>query len=175
MREHRVIERIIALLKGELGKIAGNGEMDHYLLDAAIDFLETYSDRCHHGKEEDILFRELKKKDLSADHSAIIDELIEEHGIARNTVARLKTAKERHAAGEAALHEVSECIKTLIGLYPKHIEKEDRHFFFPSLQYLSRQEQDSMLVEFSEFDGKLIHEIYEEKIKEIEARKDRHS
>ena len=64
MREHRVIERVIALLRDELGNIARTGKVDLPLLDFAIDFFKTYADRCHHGKEEDILFRELKKKPL---------------------------------------------------------------------------------------------------------------
>ena len=86
MREHRVIERVIALLRDELGNIARTGRVDLRLLDFSIDFFKTYADRCHHGKEEDILFRELKNKPLSAEHRTIIDELIEEHAFARNTV-----------------------------------------------------------------------------------------
>jgi hemerythrin-like domain-containing protein len=34
-------------------------------IDTAVDFIRTYADRCHHGKEEDILFRNLAKKKTS--------------------------------------------------------------------------------------------------------------
>ncbi len=32
-------------------------------------------------------------------------------------------------------------METLIKRYPVHIEKEDKHFFIPSMEYLSMQEQ----------------------------------
>ena len=171
MREHRVIERVIALLRDELGIIARTGKVDLRLLDFAIDFFKTYADRCHHGKEEDILFMELKKKPLSGEHRTIIDELIEEHAFARNTVELLAAAKESQAPAGLPLPDISECIETITAFYPKHIEKEDKHFFFPSLQYLSQGEQDTMLAGFREFDAKLIHEIFGNKITEIENRK----
>ena len=168
MREHRVIERVIALLRDELGNIARTGKVDLRLLDFSIDFFKTYADRCHHGKEEDILFRELKNKPLSAEHRTIIDELIEEHAFARNTVERLAAAKGSQTPAGLPLRDISECIETITAFYPKHIEKEDKHFFFPSLQYLSQGEQDTMLAGFREFDAKLIHETFGNKIAEIE-------
>jgi len=33
-------------------------------VDVAVDFIVTYADRTHHGKEEDILFRDLQDKNL---------------------------------------------------------------------------------------------------------------
>jgi len=54
MFEDRVIERMIAVLDGHLEVIARTGSADSRLIDAAIDFIRTYADRCHHGKEEDI-------------------------------------------------------------------------------------------------------------------------
>ncbi len=38
-----------------------------------------YADRTHHGKEQDILFRDLEKKELSPNHTKIMGELLEEH------------------------------------------------------------------------------------------------
>jgi hemerythrin-like domain-containing protein len=35
-----------------------------------------YADRTHHGKEEDILFRDLEKKSLPPNHTKIINELV---------------------------------------------------------------------------------------------------
>ena len=65
MIEHRVIERMLALLNQELSKILKEGKVDSPVIDVAIDFFTTYADRFHHGKEERILFRELKGKPLS--------------------------------------------------------------------------------------------------------------
>jgi hemerythrin-like domain-containing protein len=50
-------------------------------------------------------------------------------------------------------------------LYPPHIEKEDKRFFFPVMEYFSPQELDAMIHEFKEFDEKMIHEKYEKLVK----------
>ncbi len=34
-------------------------------MDMIMDLIRTYADRCHHGKEEEILFKTLNAKDLS--------------------------------------------------------------------------------------------------------------
>jgi hemerythrin-like domain-containing protein len=161
MKEHRLIERMIVLMQKELERLKEGEELDHVFVDTAVDFVRTYADRCHHGKEEDILFRELAKKPLSEGHSRTMRELIEEHVHSRETTGTLAAAKERHAQGDIqALGSVVNALQDLVELYPAHIEKEDKRFFVPSMEYFSRQEQDEMLKEYWEFDKRLIHEKY---------------
>ena len=64
MIEHRLIERLIALIEKEGDKIKKDNLTDIDFIDDCIDFIRTYADRCHHGKEEDILFRDLRNKKL---------------------------------------------------------------------------------------------------------------
>lgn len=168
MREHRLIEHMVPLLKEELKQIAGRNKVDTEFLTIAIDFIRMYADRTHHGKEEDILFRELAKKQLSQEHQKTMKELIEEHVFVRNMTASLANAKNDYMKGNAeSVKDMAACIQGLVNLYPRHIEKEDKHFFYPSLEYLSNREQDDMLLEFWEFDRKLIHEKYEKLVDEI--------
>jgi hemerythrin-like domain-containing protein len=65
MWEHRLIEKMLRLFDGEIRKINKNVQIDTVFIDTAVDFIRMYADRTHHGKEEDILFRELAKKQLS--------------------------------------------------------------------------------------------------------------
>ena len=57
MIEHRLIERMLSVIKNVLGKIESENKVDPVLVDTAVDFIRIYADRTHHGKEEDILFR----------------------------------------------------------------------------------------------------------------------
>jgi hemerythrin-like domain-containing protein len=69
MIEHRLIEKMISLIKKELARL-NSGESqkpDPKFLDNAIDFIRTYADRTHHGKEEDILFAKLAEKNIQGD------------------------------------------------------------------------------------------------------------
>ncbi|MDD5399116.1 MAG: hemerythrin domain-containing protein [Dehalococcoidia bacterium] len=172
MREHRLIERMISLLKAEIDQINTSGKVNTGFLMVAIDFIRTYADRTHHGKEEDILFRDLARKSLSPEHAGIMHELLEEHATARKIVARLANARDSYIKGASQSHkDIVNCLQELVVLYPPHIEKEDKHFFYPCLEYLSKQEQDAMLHEFWEFDKKLIHEKYQRTVEDIEQRK----
>ena len=76
MIEHRLIERMITIIKDATLQIESIHKVDSVFVDTAVDFIRMYADRTHHGKEEDILFRELKKKQLSVEHQKIMDELI---------------------------------------------------------------------------------------------------
>ncbi len=60
-------------------------------------------------------------------------------------------------------------MKELAHFYPVHIEKEDKHFFFPCQEYFTKEELDKMLAEFYEFDRKMIHEKYEKIVSRMET------
>ncbi|MFC1885165.1 hemerythrin domain-containing protein [Thermodesulfobacteriota bacterium] len=161
MIEHRLIERMIGLIKAALGQIESENKVDPVFVDTAVDFIRMYADRTHHGKEEDILFRDLDRKDMSADVRQVMNELIDEHVFGRNTTKALVDANTRYRDGDAsALADIAEKLKTLVDFYPKHIEKEDKVFFPASRAYFTDEEDQAMLTEFWEFDRKMIHEKY---------------
>lgn len=160
MIEHRLIERAVPLMQNELKKLGKDKTADREFIAAVVDFFRTYADRCHHGKEEDILFKALAKKKITAEHRKIMEELMSEHVYGRETVAKLHKAKD--------LDEINAQLNKLIDLYPKHIEKEDKHFFIPVMDYFDRQEQKEMLEQMWEFDKNLIHEKYEKIITDME-------
>jgi len=171
MWEHRLIERMLRSFADEISSISQHKKIDTVFIDTAVDFIRTYADRTHHGKEEDILFRELRKKQLTPDHARIMEELVQEHVMSRKKVAALVDAKDRYLQGEDTADEVVRLLAELAEFYPRHIEKEDKHFFYPCLDYFSKEEQDKMLEEFWEFDRKMIHEKYRKVVDQIEDRK----
>jgi len=169
MKEHRLIERMVGIIENQLAKISKQKELDTGFIDVTIDFFQTYADRCHHGKEEDILFKQLASKNLTKEDKKIIDELVEEHAYARKTITKLKEAKNKYVHGnENGSNEIKILLEELTLLYPRHIEKEDKHFFYPCMNYFTKLELDIMLQNFWVFDRKMIHEKYERIIAEKE-------
>ncbi|NJD56828.1 MAG: cation-binding protein [Nitrospirae bacterium] len=161
MIEHRLIERMIAVIRAALERVQRTNEIDPLFVDVAVDFLHTYADRTHHGKEEDIMFRELKKKNLSDADRRIMNELIEEHEFGRKTTKDLMETNASYRKGNAAvLGTITECLRAFVEFYPRHIEKEDKVFFPAARAYVTEEEDQAMLVEFYEFDRKMIHEKY---------------
>jgi hemerythrin-like domain-containing protein len=169
MIEHRLIERMVGLLKKELNSIESKKRADVNFIFSAVDFFRSYADRTHHGKEEDILFKELKKKKLSKEHKKILDELIKEHTIARSNVKGLFEAAKEYASGNSkSADKIKSFITALINLYPAHISKEDTRFFIPILDYFTADEQSNMLERFFEFDRLAIHEKYKRVVEQYE-------
>jgi hemerythrin-like domain-containing protein len=169
MIEHRLIERMIKIMESEVKRIEKEGVLNLVLIDKAVDFIRTYADRCHHGKEEGILFRELEKKNISGDHKKILDELLGEHKLGRKLTSSLAEARNKAAnENHSRVSDVADIMKKLVNFYPKHIEKEDKHFFMPVMGYFTESEKQAMLEEGYEFDQKLIHEKYGDVVKEYE-------
>ncbi len=167
--EHRLIEYAVDVLKEEQHKITASGKVDPNFIVTAVDFFRTYADRYHHGKEEGILFNALFKSKLSAVDAALMQELIMEHATARRTVTRLEALKTSYINGDAkALDQILESLNTLIALYPKHIEKEDKHFFYPVMQYFTEEEQQAMLQKFLEYDQNFTDNRYKQIIEALE-------
>lgn len=162
MVEHRLIERMIALLGREAKRIRTTGKADTDFVLSGIEFMRLYADRNHHGKEEEILFRELKTKPLSPEHRRVLEELEAEHAQGRKSVARLATVRERVLKGETtAVRDLAALLEDLAKFYPAHIDKEDRNFFLPCMDYFTEGERARLLEEEENFDRSLLTTYYE--------------
>jgi hemerythrin-like domain-containing protein len=158
--EHRLIEKFLALANRKTAAM-DNKNYDPIFIDTVVDFIKTYADRTHHGKEENILFVELGKKSLNEKDARIMKELIEEHRQAREKVARIVERNERFKSGDReVVGEISEIVAWLASFYPVHIRKEDDTFFPDTEKYFDEKEMDAMLARFWEFDRGMIHEKY---------------
>jgi hemerythrin-like domain-containing protein len=161
MWEHRLIEKMLSSMMRHIDQIEKAKKVNPLIIDIAVDFIRTYADRTHHGKEEEILFRDLTKKDLTLELKKIMQELLDEHVWGRKTTAALVAAKLKYLEGNNdELPRIIDLARQLGNFYPKHIEKEDKHFFYPCQEYFDKDEQSKVLAEFWEFDRKMIHEKY---------------
>jgi hemerythrin-like domain-containing protein len=168
MIEHRLIEKMLNAIGAEIRRIAGGKAIDPLFIDAAVDFIRIYADKTHHGKEEDILFRDLEGRKLTKEEARQMRELVEEHAQARQKVKKLVEAKQRFLAGDREASRIAiECMQWLVDFYPVHIAKEDKEFFPSTEKYFSEQELAKMLEEFGALDAKMIHEKYAQLVKSL--------
>lgn len=171
MIEHRLIERMLSAMQSALAELGSSQRVDREFVDVAVDFMRTYADRTHHGKEEDILFRELSTRELSADDRRAMDELIADHAFGRQTTDDLARANEQYRSGdESALTTIHSQLRTLCDFYPRHIEKEDELFFPAARAYFSEEEDQTLLARFWAFDRTMIHEKYTLVVEALEKR-----
>ena len=161
MIEHRLIEKVLSVVQQ---KALSMTELDYHpaFVETIVDFIKTYADRTHHGKEEDILFAELAKKKLDDDHLRIMKELIDEHRQARAKVKEIVELNEKFKKGDRkVVPAITSAVIWLAGFYPAHIRKEDA-VFFPGTEPQFRQDElEDLLNRFYEFDRMMIHEKYQ--------------
>jgi len=166
MEEHRVIEKIVPIIRRIAAAGRCDGKIDLREVDLTLDFVRAYADRCHHGKEEDILFAALDRKPLAAGHRKTLDELVEEHKQGRRAVREaVETAEACRCGDQAQLPVIIERLEFLADFYPGHIKKEDRGFFLPVMDYFDGAEKQKLIEAEREFDRCLIHAIYRDRIK----------
>lgn len=161
INEHKLILQAVGVIKQETDKMRVNNAVDANFIVATVDFFRTYADRFHHGKEEGILFKGLSQKKLSEADRKMMNELTMEHAFARRTVKALESAKESYVSGNKdAAQNVLELFTALVKLYPAHIEKEDKHFFYPCMEYFSLEEREEMRRAFVDFNQNFTDKQY---------------
>ena len=170
MIEHRLIEKMMQVIADKIPEIKRVKKMESTFIDPVVDFMRTYTDKIHHGKEEEIYFRECAKKNLTTAEADLLKELLYEHELSRKALETIAQARNRHPQDETALDLILEKLDFLVEIYRKHIDKEDHRFFPDSEKYFSELEQAAMLEEFQQFDKKVIHEKYRTVVENLKNR-----
>jgi hemerythrin-like domain-containing protein len=170
-REHRLLDRMLAVIESQLARPGDRNTFDLELLDDIIDFMRTYADLIHHGKEEAILFARLAAKPMSDEHRRILADLVADHRKVRERTTLLVAARRLHFRGSSdALAKVADVLRELLAFYPQHVLTEERHFFVPCMEYFSDAERAQMLHDMDEFDRKVFQEQYARLVESLEGR-----
>jgi hemerythrin-like domain-containing protein len=121
--EHAVILRVLDGLAHEAASLRRGGGLrpDYWL--HALDFLEHFADRCHHGKEEELLFVELERAGMGHDHGPLAC-MRHEHEQGRAARQQMIAAL-RQRDGNGLAHLAAAYVEQL----RQHVEKEDLVLF----------------------------------------------
>jgi len=169
MIEHRLIERMLDLMRTEIDRIGERGRADTDFIDLAVRFIKEFADISHHGKEEKILFARLEEKPISREMKKMVDDLVQEHIFIRNLTNEVVRSKDRYMEGRPeGKADIISGINGIVVFYPRHVEKEEKHFFLPAMGYFSADEREDMLRAFREFDSRLFRDEYGMMVREME-------
>lgn len=124
MEEHRVIERALDALEEAATRLELGRDVPKEVLESLLDFIRGFADRCHHHKEEGVLFPYLESRGLSSTDGPV-GVMLQEHEIGRRHVTAMAGAVDTSRGVEFAAH-----ARAYIQLLREHIDKED-HVLFP--------------------------------------------
>jgi len=123
--EHRSIAAILHGMEYLVDRIrARKAKIDPRVFRAMIYYLDTFSERMHHPKEDRYLFRALRGRGEEA--AAVIADLEREHAAGGETLRRLEQCMLRYEEGGAKeFPAFAQAVETFVREYRDHIRKEE--------------------------------------------------
>jgi hemerythrin-like domain-containing protein len=145
MDEHRVIEQMLGVLRALAADARKTGAVHAGDAEAALDFLRTFADGCHHGKEESLLFPAVEATGLRRD-AGPTGCMLHEHDLGRGHIrAMLAALPAAVQAQPAAIEEFGRAAEAYCQLLTDHIYKEDNILFPLADQRLDSAAQEALL------------------------------
>lgn len=146
--EHHFIQKVVDAMTAVSERLEMGQEVEAEMLRNIVDFMRTFADKCHHGKEETHLFPVLERKGVPV-RGCPLAVLMAEHQRGRALVTGLATAAETYVRdGPSAKKPLLESLRGITELYPDHIWKEDYLLFPMTNKILTSGEQKELYDKF---------------------------
>jgi len=167
-REHRNIERLLAVLEREL-EIFDRGERpDYEVIRAIISYFELYPEIYHHPQEE-LVFARLRVRDPAA--AGKIGNLTLEHQKGSARLRRVAQAIDGVLADREVLRQdVDDIVRDFIEKERRHIVMEDRDFLPAALKALKPEDWTEIASALTNHEDPLFSEAAEETFGALRAR-----
>jgi len=170
--EHQVILRMIKVLNVASNRLGKGEDVSIEVFKKAVGFIQTFADRCHHGKEQDTLFPALGERGIPTQGGPIAVMLME-HEQGRQFVRGLADAVAQYEGGnKAAKSLIVENARGYAALLDQHIYKEDNILYPMGGRVLSQSDNKELLEKFEKIEREIIgegkHEYYLHMIAELE-------
>lgn len=143
--EHDIIERGLDLLETAVAKIASRQPLPEGFAQWAPGFFAQFADKCHHAKEEDILFPLLKERGIP-EQGGPIGVMLHEHDLGRSCVRRMREA----CAAEFDAEMFSQAAREFIPLLRQHIFKENNVLFPMAGRVMSEADDADLNLQFDQ-------------------------
>ena len=150
--EHEGIKLMMRILEKLSEKLEAGEDVDAEHLEKIVEFFRIFADRCHHGKEEDILFPAMEAAGIPKEGGPIGVMLLE-HDQGRGYVKGMADATAKYKAGDRkAAPVIASNARNYIALLTQHIEKENRVLFPMADSHLSAEKQESIFEAFEKIE-----------------------
>jgi len=172
MEEHQAILRLLEVLQKISEKLNNGNQVDVGTMEKAVDFIRTFADKCHHAKEEYVLFKFMEERGMPR-HGGPIGVMLMEHDEGRGYVSKMAEAVESIKKGSSEAGKIyAENAMNFAGLLSQHIHKEDNILYPMSEQMMEEGDEEKLLEEFEKSEkervGTGVHEKYLKILEKLE-------
>lgn len=162
--EHKLVLVMLKIMEAVVVRLDQGKTVNTDDLAAIIDFIRTFTDKCHHAKEEKYLFPALEKAGMPQNDGPVAV-MLREHQIGRAYAGGMDGALGRMKNGDASHAKTfAENARGYIQLLINHIDKEEHVLFVMADQLLSPEAQADLAEGFERVEreetGAGVHEKY---------------
>jgi hemerythrin-like domain-containing protein len=162
--EHEIILAVCDAASRESQRLSSGGAVDAERIERILDFIRNFADRCHHAKEEGLLFTRMAERGFPVD-AGPVRVMLQEHELGRAHVRDIAEALPRAAAGDAgATQVVAGNLLAWAELLRAHIYKEDTILYPMAVHALSPEDMAELAEGFEQVEqqeiGAGVHEKY---------------
>ena len=153
--EHEGVRIMLSIIETVCKKFETAGNIDKGHFDGILEFLTVFVDKCHHGKEEVLLFPALVAAGVPEEGPIAV--MLQEHETGRNYVGAMSKAYAAYITGDiSSAKDIIQNGYSYIFLLRNHIEKENNVLFVMADSRLSEKGQDELLEGFEKIEKKRI-------------------
>jgi len=175
MEEHQYILRVLEVVRRACYGVMKGEEINYEDFDQMIDFIRSYADAHHHGKEEKLLFQEMVTHLGALGQKLITHGMLVEHDSGRLFIQELNAALDRVKAGDdmSRLDVIANAI-SYTHLLKRHIEKEDAVVYTFAARQLSAEIMDKVNQDTAQFEQSALEKntknYYEQLVTKLEEK-----
>ncbi len=170
--EHDLILEALAAVERKVAAIQAGAAPDPSYFEKAVEFLRTFADRCHHGKEEDLLFKRMAERGFPVQGGPIAV-MLHEHDLGRGYIHGIAEGAAKMWTDGSAAAQIAENAQAYIALLRNHISKENNILFPMADQVLAAEDQDDLSRAFAKFEaeqmGAGVHDSMHKLLEELKA------
>jgi len=145
--EHRVIEKVVEAM-ARVGQMLSEGKrVDPSLIEEIVEFMGSFADRCHHGKEEKVLFKWMEYMGVPKEGGPI-GVMLYEHELGRSYRKAILEALPSYTEGSTeAAKIIAENSQAYANMLSQHIMKEDNILFKIAEELMAEEDDEILLLE----------------------------
>ncbi len=170
--EHALILEALDALERKIFALEAGAAPDRPYFEKAVEFLRTFADKCHHGKEENLLFKTMVDRGFPLQGGPIAV-MLSEHDTGRSLIRGIAGGASALGRDPGATQQIIQNGRGYIQLLRAHIDKENTVLFPMADNVLSPEDQAHLGKEFERFEeeetGAGVHEASLKLLEELKA------
>jgi len=167
VKEHEAILIMLEILKVVSSRLENKDHVKSEHLSQIVEFIQVFADKCHHGKEENLLFKSMVKASLPKEGGPIAV-MLPEHEMGRHFVRKMDEAASAVVQGNlSASSQYIQNARGYVSLLSQHIQKENNILFPMADRVIPQEEQDQLVSDFDKVELEIIGEGTHERFHEL--------